>query len=83
LAKGLGGLLPLLDGQGAAATPGPRRTLTLSPEVRALRKLQGTYMGYLRSLKAKEKTRVKALRSAKGYPAAIKLAKKLGSSAQP
>lgn len=81
LAKGLGGLLPLLKGQTAPATLGPRRRLKLSPQVRALRKLQGTYMGYFRSLKPRHRARVKALRSEKGYPAAVKLARKLASSA--
>lgn len=80
LAKGLGGLLPLLNGQAAPAAPDAHRTLKLSPQVRALRKLQGTYMGYLRSLKPRQKTRVKTLRSAKGYPAAVKLARRLRQS---
>jgi hypothetical protein len=83
LAKGVGGLLRLVNGQAAAAAPGERRavkrTLTLSIEVRALRKLQGTYMGYLRNLKPRQKTRVKALREAKGYPAAVKLARRLAA----
>jgi hypothetical protein len=83
LAKGIGGLLRLVNGQAPAVSSDRRtakRTLTLSAEVRALRKLQGTYMGYLRSLKPRQKARVKALREAKGYPAAVKLAKRLASA---
>jgi hypothetical protein len=38
-------------------------------------------MGYFRSLKPKQRARVKALRLEKGYPAAVKLARKLASSA--
>jgi hypothetical protein len=53
--------------------------LKLSREVRSLRKLQGQYMGYLRSLKARQQARVKALRAAKGYGPAVKLAKRLAA----
>jgi hypothetical protein len=51
--------------------------LTLSPKRRAVLRLQGQYMGRLRGLPARQKARVKALRTSKGFPAAIRLAKKL------
>jgi hypothetical protein len=51
----------------------------LSPKTRALRRLQGKYMGYMRNLKASEKARVRALREKRGIEAAIKLAASLGS----
>ena len=78
LAKGLGALAPLLRAQDRVEAS-PRRTLNLSPKVRAFRKLQGTYMGYVRQLKPGQRARVKALRAAKGYPAAVKLAKSLAA----
>lgn len=78
LARGLAGLAPLLRGRNGAV-PSARRTLNLSREVRALRKLQGQYMGYLRNLKPTQRARVKALRVSKGYPAAVKLAKRLSA----
>lgn len=81
LAKGLSVLASAMkstsNGAGAGAAG---RTLKLSSKVRALRKLQGTYMGYLRSLKPRQQARVKALRATKGYPAAVRLAKKLASA---
>jgi hypothetical protein len=55
----------------------PRRTLSLSPaRMRAL-KLQGAYMGALRSLGPRQKAKVKALRASKGMDAAMRLAKQL------
>ena len=51
----------------------------LSPKTRALRRMQGKYMGHVRNLKASEKARVKALREKQGIQAAIKLAASLGS----
>ena len=51
----------------------------MSSKTRALRRLQGKYMGHVRNLKAAEKARVKALREKKGIVAAIKLAASLGS----
>jgi hypothetical protein len=82
LAKGLGGLLPLLNARNGNArvdVTSERRALNLSAKTRAFRKLQGSYMGYLRNLPAREKARVKAVRVAKGYPAALKLAKRLAA----
>jgi hypothetical protein len=51
----------------------------LSPKTRALRRLQGKYMGYVRNLKPAEKARVKAVREKQGMQAAIRLAASLGS----
>jgi hypothetical protein len=53
------------------------RRLRMSPRVRALRKLQGKYMGYVRRLKAAEKDRVRTVRENQGMDAAIRLAKSL------
>ncbi len=76
-------LLPLLQQPGsgrAARGAGRRAKLRLSPGRRAALKLQGQYMGYIRSLRPREKTRVKALRAAKGVRPAIALAKKLAGA---
>src|SRR5580765_6197 len=51
-----------------------RRRAALSPKVRALRRLQGKYMGYVRRLKTAEKARVRSVREKQGMLAAIKLA---------
>ena len=56
-----------------------RRKIKMSPRVRALRQQQGKYMGYVRRLKAAEKTRVRAVREKQGMEAAIRLAKSLGA----
>jgi hypothetical protein len=67
------------------AAPAARRQMrkrarrALSSKTRALRRLQGKYMGYVRNLKAAEKARVRALREKQGIQAAIKLAASLGS----
>jgi hypothetical protein len=55
------------------------RRIRMSPRVRALRKLQGKYMGYVRRLKSAEKARVRATREKQGMAAAIRLAKSLGA----
>jgi hypothetical protein len=54
------------------------RRIKMSPRVRALRKLQGKYMGYVRRLKPAEKARVRAMREKQGMEAAIRLARSLG-----
>ena len=59
--------------------PQRRRSLKLSPRRRAALKLQGAYMGFMRQLGPRQKARVKALRAAKGFPAAIALAKTLAA----
>ena len=64
-----------------AATRAPRavrrRRVAISPKVRALRRLQGKYMGYVRRLKPAEKARVRAVREKEGMQAAIRLAASL------
>ena len=54
-----------------------RRRVAISPKVRALRRLQGKYMGYVRRLKPAEKARVRATREKEGMQAAIRLAASL------
>jgi hypothetical protein len=63
-----------------AARERSKRSLTLSPQRRAALKLQGQYMGHLRNLKTRQKAQVKAAKAAKGYPAAITLARKLAGA---
>ncbi len=55
------------------------RRIKMSPRVRALRQLQGKYMGYVRRLKPAEKARVRSVREKQGMEAAIRLAKSLGA----
>jgi len=80
IARAVQRLAPLLQ---AAATAGPGnpsrsgRKLRLSAERRAALRLQGLYMGHLRSLKPRQKARVKALRAAKGIRPAIAFATRL------
>ena len=66
-----------LEQRKSAIGPRTRRSLKLSPQRRATLKLQGAYMGFMRQLGPRQKTRVKALKAAKGFPAAIALAKRL------
>ncbi len=63
----------------AAARPSRRRNVTISPKVRALRRLQGKYMGYVRRLKPAEKARVREVREKQGIQAAISLASSLST----
>ena len=66
---------------GRAARGGARRKrVAISPKVRALRRLQGKYMGYVRRLKPAEKARVRAVREKQGMEAAIRLASSLSKS---
>lgn len=55
------------------------RRIKISPRVRALRKLQGKYMGYVRRLKPAEKARVRTIREKQGIEAAIRMAKSLAA----
>ena len=71
-------------GRGAASGSGssgsasrPIRRRKMSPKVRALRRLQGKYMGFVRGLKPAEKARVRAVREKQGMGAAIQLASSL------
>jgi len=76
-------LLPMLQQAGPARSePVARRQpkLKLSAARRAALKLQGQYMGYIRSLKPRQKARVRALRESKGVEAAIALARKLATA---
>ena len=70
-------LLPALESGGGAPSPRRSRKLRLSPRRRAALALQGAYIGHLRNLAPRQKTRVKALRVESGVRAAIRLAKKL------
>lgn len=81
IARALARLAPALEAAlRSSENPGRRRRkLRLSPARRAALKLQGQYMGYLRSLKPRQKARVKAVRAKNGVRAAITLAKKLAS----
>ncbi|HYK42211.1 MAG TPA: hypothetical protein VE007_07445, partial [Thermoanaerobaculia bacterium] len=45
---------------GASAASRPVRRRKMSPKVRALRRLQGKYMGFVRGLKPAEKARVRS-----------------------
>ena len=80
IASALGRLAPQLAqprNPKHAASDRPRRMLKLSAERRAALKLQGEYMGFLRGLKPRQRSQVKALRAAKGLSRAAALAKKL------
>jgi hypothetical protein len=73
-------LAPLLQAAASASPGNPSRRgrkLRLSAERRAALRLQGQYMGHLRSLKPRQKARVKALRAAKGIRPAIAFARRL------
>ena len=63
----------------AAARSARRRNVKISPKVRALRRLQGKYMGYVRRLKPAEKARVREVREKQGMQAAIRLASSLST----
>ena len=67
---------PPADGRSAGK---PRARRAMSPKVRALRRLQGKYMGYVRGLKPAEKARVRAVREKQGMNAAIALATSLAA----
>jgi hypothetical protein len=61
-----------------ARAAGPRR-LKLTPKRIATLKLQGAYMGYMRQLGPRQKSRVKLVKEKKGFPAAIALAKRIAA----
>jgi hypothetical protein len=88
IARALARLAPALEAAARGSgnhspNPGRRgRKLRLSAARRAALKLQGQYMSYLRSLKAREKARVRALRATKGVRAAISLARGLSRAAR-
>ncbi len=63
---------------GAAARSGrPVRRRALTAKDHARLKLQGEYLGLMRHLPKSHHARVKALRAKRGYPPAIKLARRL------
>ena len=55
----------------------PQRRRLLTTKDRARLKLQGEYLGLMRHLPKSHHARVKALRAKRGYPPAIKLARRL------
>jgi len=82
IARALARLTPALESadRGISKPLTRGRKLRLSPARRSALKLQGRYMGYLRTLRPRAKARVKALRAAKGIRPAIALAKGLAKS---
>jgi hypothetical protein len=60
-----------------ARAAGPQRRRVLTPKDRARLKLQGEYLGLMRHLPKTHHARIKTLRAKSGYPAAIKLARRL------
>jgi hypothetical protein len=61
----------------AAGAAGPRRKRALTAKDHARLKLQGEYLGLMRHLPKTHHARVKSLRAKRGYPPAIKLARRL------
>jgi hypothetical protein len=82
--------LASLEGMGSGSGSGRRAAgarrstgklrVAISPKVRALRRLQGKYMGYVRRLKPAEKARVRTVREKQGMQAAIRLAASLAKA---
>ena|SRR5213593_535114 len=68
-------------GRLAGTRVGRRRRRRLTPADRARLKVQGEYLGLVRHLSVRDRARVKAIRSRKGYPPAIKVARRLISQA--
>ena len=78
LDRRLGGLVAAVEKAAKGETAkSPSLKLRLSPSRRRALKVHGQYLGYIRQLKPRQKARVKKVRSQKGYPAAIAMAKKL------
>lgn len=61
----------------ARKSKAPKRKIRITPKRRALLKLQGSYMGFMRQLKPAQKAQVKALKEKRGFAAAIKAARSL------
>ena len=61
----------------APAKKRARAKRATSPKLKALRALQGRYMGAVRHLSAGQKSQVKKVRAESGYDAALKLASSL------
>jgi hypothetical protein len=64
-------------GSFAAGGRPPKRRRALTAKDHSRLKLQGEYLGLMRHLPKSHHTRVKTLRAKKGYPPAIKLARRL------
>jgi hypothetical protein len=63
-----------------AKKAGPaKKKLALSPQRKAQLKLQGAYIGFMRSLPAAEKAKIKAISAAKGMKAAVEVMRKNAS----
>ena len=62
-----------------ARRPGRPARRRMSAKTRALRRLQGKYMGLVRGLKPAEKARVRSVREKQGMGAALKLAASLAA----
>lgn len=82
IARALARLGPALEAAVGGSSKRSRRgrKLRLSPARRIALRLQGRYMGHLRTLRPKAKARVKALRATKGIRPAIALAKRLAKA---
>jgi hypothetical protein len=79
--EGIGGGARRRGRKAAASTrTTKKRRVAISPKVRALRRLQGKYMGYVRRLKPAEKARVREVREKQGMQAAIRLAASLSKA---
>ncbi len=65
--------------RGRRRGPGGRRRPRMTSKLRALRRLQGKYMGFVRRLKPAEKARVRALRERQGIEASIRMASSLAA----
>jgi hypothetical protein len=77
LMRGLQNAAQLAARKSVGAGGAPRRQRTLTAKDRARLKLQGEYLGLMRHLPKTHHARVKALRAKRGYPPAIKLARRL------
>ena len=59
----------------------PRRRRKMTPETRTFLKQQGRYLGLVRHLPERHRSRVKSVKAKKGYPAAIREALRLQKTA--
>ncbi len=86
LERTLKGLKAVLRKVGAASVPRDGRTVrksrVLSDKARASLRLHGRYMGYMRQLKPKQKTKIRKLRDTKGVRVAIAKARRLAHRAK-
>jgi hypothetical protein len=60
--------------QTTAAKPVAKKAKKVTPKVKRARKLQGQYLGALKSLTGADRAKVKAVAKDKGVPTAVKLA---------